>query len=120
MSAPALFAPIYNPSPTPDYAVSEVCLGALEEIPLGQGRAFQIGTESVAVFRLRNGTLHAIQNDCPHRGAPLSEGVVGADSVVCPYHAWKFSLKSGECANDPTPLRTYAVREAHGMVYLTL
>ena len=98
----------------------EVCLGPVESIPPGQGRAYRIGEESVAVFRPRTGGFYAVENACPHRGAPLAEGLIGDGTVICPFHAWKFDLATGTCRNDPTRLRTYAVREEHGVLYLEL
>ena len=96
----------------------EVCLGPVEAIPLGQGRAFKVGHKSIAVFRQRSGRLSALQNECPHRGGPLSEGIVGAGTVICPFHAWKFNVETGECLTDPCELTKYAVREENGVVYL--
>ena len=96
----------------------EVCLGSVEGISPGQGRAYRVGEESVAVFRQRSGKLNAIQNTCPHRGGPLSEGILGAGTVICPYHAWRFQLATGECLSDPCVLKTYPVREENGQIYL--
>ena len=42
------------------------------------------------------GTLAALDNWCPHRGAPLGQGWVEGESVVCPWHSWTFSLKTGQ------------------------
>lgn len=98
----------------------EVCLGHLESIALGQGRTFRIGSEHIAVFRLRDGRVRAIENECPHRGGPLAEGITGAGAVVCPYHAWKFDLDTGECFSDPCSLRTFPVRVEDGLIYMTL
>lgn len=98
----------------------EVCLGPVDAIPLGQGRAYQVGTHSIAVFRLRGGKLKAIQNECPHRGGPLSEGIIGAGSVLCPFHAWKFELANGECHTEPCTIRTYSVHEENGELFLKL
>ncbi len=122
MAAPAAIAntnafPPGNLLPQPS---QEVCLGAVEAIPSGQGRAFHVGTETIAVFRQRNGKLYAIQNECPHRGGPLAEGILGAGTVLCPFHAWKIQVETGECLTDPCTLRTYQVREEAGQIYLRL
>jgi nitrite reductase (NADH) small subunit len=69
----------------------------LEEIPLGLGRAFNIHGYSIAIFRPRSGRVHAMDNECPHRGGPLADGLLAGDRVVCPLHAYKFNLESGEC-----------------------
>jgi nitrite reductase (NADH) small subunit len=88
-------------------------LGSSAVIPAGEGRVFQVGSERVAVFRTRHGELFATQADCPHRGGPLADGIVGAGRVICPLHAFQFDLRTGEAVkNTCEPLRTYAVSES--------
>lgn len=95
----------------------EVCLGSVEAIPLGEGRAFVVGDLAVAVFRQRDGTLYASQNECPHLGGPLADGLIGSGAVLCPLHAYRFDLRSGACANDPAcTIRTFPVREEGGTI----
>lgn len=98
----------------------EICLGASDDIPPGEGRAYYVGTERIAVFRQRNNKYFAVQNECPHRGAPLSDGILGAGTVLCPFHAWRFDLASGECHSDPCTLKTYKLRVTDGLLYLKL
>jgi nitrite reductase (NADH) small subunit len=78
-------------------------LGPVDRIPLGEGRAFQVGDRQVAVFRLRDGRVLATQAHCPHQGGPLADGIVGGGSVLCPLHGRRFDL--GSCAD----LATYPV-----------
>ena len=72
-----------------------VNLGKVEQVPVGQGRCFIIDRQEVAVFRTRDNRLFAIENKCPHRGGPLSEGIVGDGIVLCPLHGHKFDLQTG-------------------------
>jgi nitrite reductase (NADH) small subunit len=97
-----------------------VALGSLEKIPLGQGRCFIVGGEEIAVFRQRDGRLFASQNRCPHRQGPLAEGVIGGGKVICPLHAHKFDLSSGQGGEKGECIRLYAVREVNGQVQVTL
>ena len=121
MGAPAVLSSAGLRSSVNDVrAIREVCIGSSDQIPLGQGLAYHVGKAEIAVFRLRDGSFRAIDNNCPHRGAPLSEGIVGDGMVVCPFHAWKFSLSTGDCQNDAIQLRTYAVREEAGRLYLEM
>lgn len=90
---------------------------SIDCIPIGQGRCFVVGEEEIAVFRLRDGSLRATQNRCPHRSAPLCDGLVGDGIVVCPFHAYRFRLADGGGENGYA-LRTYPVREVGGMVFL--
>jgi len=73
-----------------------VNLGNVNDIPLGQGACYIVKGAEIAVFRARDGKVSAIENRCPHRQGPLSEGVVGNGKVVCPLHGHKFDLASGK------------------------
>ena len=100
---------------------SEVCLGAAEAIPTGSGRAFVVDSRTIAIFRTADGALYATQNGCPHANASLAEGLLGAQTIICPRHAWKFNLKTGACINDPDYcIRTYPVREEAGEIFVTI
>jgi len=88
-------------------------LGPSAVIPPGEGRVFHVGSERVAVFRTRTGELFATQAECPHRGGPLADGLVGAGRVICPLHAFQFDLCTGEpVKNSCESLRTYAGSES--------
>jgi NAD(P)H-dependent nitrite reductase small subunit len=80
------------------------------EIPEGQGRVFEVDGRLIAVF-LEGGTYYAIDDACPHQGAPLSDGIVFDKSVTCTWHGWRFSLLDG-CHLDGSRCRvaTYPVR----------
>jgi nitrite reductase (NADH) small subunit len=71
-------------------------LGSIDAIPTGEARVFRVGERDVAVFRCRSGEVYATDAECPHRGGPLADGLVGARSVICPLHGFVFDLCSGE------------------------
>jgi nitrite reductase (NADH) small subunit len=92
--------------------MKEYLLGKLDEFPEGQGRAFQAGNRTVAVFRV-NGKVYAIANRCTHKGASMCDGKLaeGGTVVRCPWHNWSFDLASGAHCLDPAEkLRTYDVK----------
>ena len=89
---------------------TEAVLGPVAAIPLGEGRAFAIDDQRVAVFRARSGQLFAVQADCPHKGGPLADGLLGGTTLICPLHSWKFDLSSGEALMGSCGLRTFPVR----------
>ncbi|MBI3854832.1 MAG: nitrite reductase (NAD(P)H) small subunit [Planctomycetes bacterium] len=93
-------------------------LGSVEKVPPGQGFCFIVAGREIAVFRQRDGKLFATQNRCPHKQGPLSEGLVGAGKVICPLHAHKFDLCSGEGPDPKECLRTYPVREEKGEILI--
>lgn len=84
-------------------------LGPVEQIPAGEGRAYAVEGEQVAVFRLRDGTLRAVSAVCPHRGGPIADGQIDERIVVCPLHANAFELATGACLTGASPLRSYPV-----------
>jgi nitrite reductase/ring-hydroxylating ferredoxin subunit len=84
-------------------------LGPLDDIPPGEGRAYAVNGEMVAVFRLRDGSLRAVSAVCPHRGGPLADGQIDHTVVVCPLHQHVFDLTSGCSATGQPPLTVYAV-----------
>lgn len=83
-------------------------LGPADRIPEGEGRAFRVGGEEIAVFRSRDGRVYALQARCPHRGGPLADGLVAGSCVACPLHACSFELSTGRSHRDACgDLRTY-------------
>jgi nitrite reductase (NADH) small subunit len=83
-----------------DRTAQPVDLGPVEAIPVGEGRTCMVGGREIAVFRTREGQVHAVQARCPHRGGPLADGLVGAGVVVCPLHARRFDLRTGAPIGD--------------------
>lgn len=88
----------------------EVRLGPVTEIPVGEGRAYAVGAEMVAVFRLRGGELRAVSAVCPHAGGPIADGQADSTVVVCPLHQHAFDLATGCSTTGQAPLRVYPVR----------
>jgi len=90
----------------------DIKLGLIAEIPPGEGRTYKVGAEPIAVFHARGGRVFATQAQCPHRGGPLADGLLGGDVVICPLHAWKFDLKTGQplASASGCSLKTYPVR----------
>jgi nitrite reductase (NADH) small subunit len=95
-----------------------VRLGPLAAIPEGEGRTFRVGDQRVAVFHSRDGNVFATQAECPHKGGPLADGLVGGSTLICPLHEWSFDLRSGMALNGTCGLRTYPVTEGPDGVLL--
>ena len=100
---------------------TEYPLGPLDRIPPGEGRDFEIDDRRITVFHLRGGAVYATQATCPHRQGPLADGLIGGTVVVCPFHAWKFDLRTGEALFGTCGIITYPVRlTASGEIVLTI
>ena len=99
----------------------EVTLSPLTSIPEGEGRTFSVGNARLAVFRSRSGQVFATQADCPHRGGPLADGLLGGSTLICPLHAQKFDLATGAAWSGDCSLKTYPVRlSASGQIMVEL
>ena len=99
---------------------TEVLLGPLTQIPPGEGRVFSVEGEGVAVFHTRTAGVYATQAECPHRQAPLADGLIGGTTLMCPFHAWKFNLATGEVLQGNCGLKTYPLRlTPDGEMWLT-
>ena len=72
----------------------------------------------IALFR-NEGRVFAVHDKCPHKGGPLSQGIVHGDTVTCPLHSWKIQLDSGEAiAPDIGCTRSFEVKVENGQVLL--
>jgi len=72
-------------------------VGALESMKPGSTRLVKSGRLQAAVFRLEDGSLHAVDNRCPHEGYPLVQGDVDGCTLTCLWHNYKFDLRDGRC-----------------------
>src|SRR5258708_37652622 len=90
---------------------------AIENVPLLEGRSVQIGGRDVAIFNL-NGRFVTIDNQCPHKGGPLCDGIVSGTTVVCPLHGWRFDLDTRLAirATLPACLTIFPTRVDDGIV----
>ena len=100
--------------PAPAEAPRAHTVGMIDDVPPGEGRTFVVAGEQVAVFRLRNGSLHATQAACPHAGGPLADGLTDVDVLVCPLHQYAYRWTDGASTSGAAPIRTYPVRERDG------
>jgi nitrite reductase (NADH) small subunit len=95
-------------------------IAKLDEIPkLGARRYCRDDGKVIAVFRTETDSVFALADACPHKGGPLSQGIVFGESVACPLHNWCISLASGEAtAPDEGRVERFDVRIVDGMVEL--
>ena len=76
-------------------------IGPGSQIEPGSARTLPVlGAEEIAVFRTARGEVYALVNKCPHKQGPLSQGIVHGDSVTCPLHNYRISLRTGEALGD--------------------
>ena len=98
---------------------TRVC--ALDEIPVLGARVVRTGQHDISVFRTEADEVFALHDRCPHRGGPLSQGIIHGRSVTCPLHSWKIDLVTGEAiAPDVGCARAFQVRVVDGAVLVAI
>jgi nitrite reductase (NADH) small subunit len=71
-------------------------IGSVEDVPLRGSRVVATPRGDIAIFKSAEGRIFALWDKCPHKGGPLSQGIVHGDSVTCPLHNWVIGLETGE------------------------
>ncbi len=90
----------------------------LDEMAVGESRCVSMGDLKIGLFR-RKESVVALDNLCPHRNAPLHEGHIHEEAVVCPWHQWSFRLADGVCTNIPgSRVKTYNLKLIDGVIWL--
>jgi nitrite reductase/ring-hydroxylating ferredoxin subunit len=89
--------------------------GALEALPVGTPTRLKHADQTLALIRLPEGGVRALDDQCPHEGYPLSQGTVDGDQLTCCYHNWKFDLADGSCPKGEA-VRVHPARVVAGRV----
>jgi len=86
-------------------------IGSINDIPRRGARCVVTPQGRIAVFRTQEDQVFAIDDRCPHKGGPLSQGIVHGAAVTCPLHNWVISLETGKALGaDEGSVRTIALR----------
>lgn len=93
----------------------------LNEIPPLGSRVVASQHGDIAIFRMANDEVFAIHDKCPHKGGPLSQGIVSGKVVTCPLHSWKIDLETGEAvAPDVGCTPPFSVKRVGDEVWIAL
>ncbi len=93
----------------------------LDEVPRLGSRVVKSPLGDIAVFRNAGDEVFALHDKCPHKGGPLSQGIVHGKTVTCPLHSWKLDLASGQAqAPDKGCTRTFRVKVEDDLIWLAL
>ncbi len=96
---------------------TDVC--AVTDIPQQGARTLPGPDGQIAVFRTASDTVFAILDRCPHKGGPLSQGIVHGQAVTCPLHNWVIDLETGEAVKpDQGCVRRYPAKVVEGRVLI--
>ncbi len=94
-------------------------VGSAADVPLLEGRRATVAGRRVAIFRLPTG-FAATDAACPHRGGPLSDGLVADGCVTCPLHNWRLDLTTGAIGPDGDRMPLHDVLEDGGRLWVRL
>lgn len=86
-----------------------------DELKDGSSKAVIVNDKKIVLFR-DAGALYAVDNICPHEGAPLADGFCEGGIVTCPLHGWQFDGKTGRSMTGNKSIVAYQVRVADGLI----
>ena len=96
-------------------------IGTIDDIPLRGARCVKTPQGKIGVFRTHDDRIFAIEDHCPHKGGPLTQGIVHGAAVTCPLHNWVFSLETGKALGaDEGAVKTIPVRVEDGRIAIGL
>ncbi|RBP00954.1 assimilatory nitrite reductase (NAD(P)H) small subunit [Roseiarcus fermentans] len=96
-------------------------VGALDQVPRLGARVVRTPQGCVALFRTVDDRAFALEDRCPHKGGPLSQGIVHGANVTCPLHNWVLSLETGEAQGaDAGRAATFPLKVEAGRILVDL
>ena len=96
-------------------------IGSISDIPRRGARCIETPQGKIAVFRTAEDRVFAIEDHCPHKGGPLSQGIVHGAAVTCPLHNWVISLETGKALGaDEGAVRTLPIKVENDMLFVAL
>ncbi len=98
-----------------------VDVGALDSVPVRGARVVKAASGCIAIFRTASEEAFAIEDRCPHKNGPLSQGIVHGTSVTCPLHNWVIDLETGKAQGaDEGQAHTIPLKIEGGRIFLDL
>lgn len=99
-----------------------ITVANLADLAPGMCRSVELKDIGLALFNVE-GEIYALDNTCPHAGGPLGEGTLEQEVVACPWHGWKFNVRTGQRLKNPNQAWTvqrYEVRVVDGAIQVLL
>jgi nitrite reductase (NADH) small subunit/3-phenylpropionate/trans-cinnamate dioxygenase ferredoxin subunit len=114
------FNPRFGNLKKPKREGQTVTVGRAADVPPGRGATVELlnGTE-LALYNI-NGEFYAVENFCPHKGAPLADGRLCEHTVECDWHGWRFDVRTGECLTNRSSVETYEVIIEDGWIKIRI
>ena len=114
------FSPKFGNLKKPSREGRAITVGRVEDVPPGRGATVELldGTE-LALYNV-DGEFHAIDNFCPHKGAPLADGQLSGHTVECDWHGWRFDVRTGHCLTNASAVESYTVIIEDGLIKIVV
>ncbi|WP_114389584.1 nitrite reductase small subunit NirD [Notoacmeibacter marinus] len=97
-----------------------IAVGSIADIPREGARCVEAGALRIAIFRTVDDDVYAIEDRCPHKGGPLSQGIVHGGCVTCPLHNMVIALESGEAQGaDEGRVTVFRTRQRDGLIFVS-
>lgn len=97
-----------------------VPVAKLAEVSSGTCRSVQTDSIGIALCNV-NGTIYAVDNTCPHAGGPLGEGSLDGELIECPWHGWRYNVRTGERPENPEiAVSCFPVHLEDGVIHVVL
>ena len=98
----------------------KIAVGAVEDLPVGRGATVELPNgDELALYNI-GGQFFAVENFCPHRGAPLAEGILCEYTVECILHGWEFDVRTGKCLTTDADISAYEVEIENGQINILI
>jgi len=102
------------------YTSGWVTICALDDIPVRGSRILKTDGRCIALFRTADNEVFALDDRCPHKGGPLSQGIVHGNAVTCPLHNWVISLETGDVTGEESKVPTHKTRIEDGQIQIDM
>lgn len=96
----------------------DIC--GIDDVPVRGSRIVKTGAGCIAVFRTIDNEVYALDDQCPHKNGPLSQGIVHGKSVTCPLHNWVISLETGAAIGEDGGVKTRKTSVRDGRIHLQI
>ncbi|MDX6712174.1 MAG: hypothetical protein QOH96_3190 [Blastocatellia bacterium] len=98
----------------------KIAVGAVGDLPAGRSATVELSNgDELALYNV-GGQFFAVENFCPHRGAPLADGILCEYTVECILHGWEFDVRTGKCLTTDADIRAYEVEIEDGQINILI
>ncbi|MBV9959496.1 MAG: Rieske 2Fe-2S domain-containing protein [Acidobacteria bacterium] len=99
----------------------QVTVGKVADVPEGRGATVELASGAELALYHIEGKFYAIENFCPHKGAPLADGNLCGHTIECDWHGWRFDVRTGQCLTTTSgDVEAYEVVVEDGLIKIVV